>query len=242
VPYFFTSCSVRIVTAIVAKINGSTGRKCGGKENTFKNFAKLLKICNMKVTASVGIFLVSACLLFTSCKKETKDVVRDTVQVGTVWTLQYKTFSASGVLSTTSTIRWRAQTEETLGSDKWLKIVDSTGALVFYLKLKTDGLYQYANNAPQLLCKSPAAVNDAYTSYNETANEDFLVTHTNLLLDLPFFNATVNRYTGSRSGNVNDILWFNKDLWLAKLEKYTLNSFTGVWHIDKRWEVTGIQY
>ncbi len=187
-------------------------------------------------------FIIATPFLIGSCKKNNKDVVRDSVRLGTVWTYQYKTFTASGTLSTTSTLRWRAQAEETLGADKYLKVVDSVGNPVFYLHVKTDGLYQYANNAAQLLCKDPAAVNDAYTSYNGTANEDFLVTHTNFLLGLPYFNATVNRYTGSRSGNVNDILWYNKDLWLAKLEKHVLNSFTGVWHIDKRWELTEIQY
>jgi hypothetical protein len=197
----------------------------------------------MKVFRLLTPALVLATSLFiVSCKKDKKDVVRDTVQVGTVWTYQLKTFSASGVLSTTSTQRWRAQTEETLGGEKYLKIVDSVGNLLYYLNVKTGGLYQYANNAAQLLCKDPAAVNDAYTSYNGTANEDFLVTNTGLLLGLPYFNATVTRYTGSRSGNINDILWYNKDLWLAKLEKHVQNTFTGLWHIDKRWEVIAIQY
>jgi hypothetical protein len=197
----------------------------------------------MKVSRLLSpVLILTISLFFVSCKKDKKDVVRDTVQVGTVWTYQYKTFSASGVLTTTSTIKWRAQAEETLGGDKYLKIVDSVGNLLYYLNVKTGGLYQYANNAAQLLCKDPAAVNDAYTSYNGTANEDFVVTNTSLLLGLPYSNATVNRYTGSRSGNVNDILWYNKDLWIARMEKYVMNTFTGAWHIDKRWEVASIQY
>lgn len=183
-----------------------------------------------------------SCLLLLSCKKENTPAAPTSPEVGTSWTYIYKTSSASGTLSTTSTIRYRAISEETLGGEKWLKLVDSASNPVFYLKVKNGGLYQYANNASQLLCKDPAVVNDAYTSYNGTANEDFVVTNTNFIVDLPYFNATVTRYTGSRAGNVNDILWYNKDLWLAKMEKYVQNTFTGVWHIDKRWELSEIQY
>lgn len=179
---------------------------------------------------------------FMSCKKNSSDPVRDSVQLGTVWTYQYKTFNAAGTLATTSTITYRAISEETQGGEKWLKVVDNSGNLVFYLKKKTDGLYQFANNAAQLLCKDPAAVNDAWTSYNGSSNEDFLVTHTNFLTDLPYFNATCTRITGSRSGNLNDIYWFNNKYWLAKMEKYVLNTFTGVWHIDQRLELNEIQY
>ncbi|MBI5370770.1 MAG: hypothetical protein HZA79_01960 [Sphingobacteriales bacterium] len=181
-------------------------------------------------------------LFFASCKKDKQPDVPTSPRVGTSWTYQYKTFSASGTLSSTSSIRYRAVSEETLGGEKWLRIVDSVNNPVFFLKIRANGLSQYANNAAQLLCKDPAAVNDTYTSYNEGSDEDFTVTHINLQLDLPYFNAYVTRYTGQRAGNTDDILWYNKNLWLAKMEKYVLNTFTGVRHIDKRWELTEIQY
>lgn len=181
-------------------------------------------------------------LFFSSCKKDKQPDVPTSPQVGTSWTYQYKTFSASGTLSSTSSIRYRAVSEETLGGEKWLRIVDSVNNPVFFLKIRANGLSQYANNAAQLLCKDPAVVNDTYTSYNEGSDEDFTVTHINLQLDLPYFNAYVTRYTGQRAGNTDDILWYNKNLWLAKMEKYVLNTFTGVRHIDKRWELTEIQY
>ncbi|MBI3138339.1 MAG: hypothetical protein HYZ15_07125 [Sphingobacteriales bacterium] len=181
-------------------------------------------------------------LFFVSCKKDKQPDAPTSPRVGTSWTYTYKTFNASGTLSTTSSIRYRAISEETLAGEKWLKLVDSVNNPVFLLRVRANGLNQYANNAAQLLCKDPASVNDAYTSYNEGSDEDFTVTHVNLQLDLPYFNAIVTRYTGQRAGQTDDILWYNKNLWLAKMEKYVLNTFTGVRHIDKRWELTEIRY
>jgi len=195
----------------------------------------------------IAYTLLLACFIsgfVSSCKKSSPAATAPAVtkpRVGTVWKYRYKTFDGAGVVYTTTNIIYKASSEQTLGGEKWLNITDSTNATVFLLNVKTGGLYQYANNTSNLLCKDPAAVNDAYTSYNEGSAEDFTTKEVSVLLAAPINDVTVNRYEGVKGGNLTDIYWYNSDLWMVKREFYKVNLM-GFWHINKRWELTAITY
>jgi hypothetical protein len=108
---------------------------------------------------SVFILLIGA-VLFSSCQKEidfttagggSTTPVKQKPKAGTQWTYLYtKYYSFGGVLST-ATIVYKIESEETLGGEKWFKVIDnSTGATVYFLNEKTGALYQYTNNSSNL--------------------------------------------------------------------------------------------
>ena len=188
---------------------------------------------------------LSLSVFFFSCKKkDSTPPAPDSPRVGTKWTYQYKTFDGGGMLADTYIFSYMASSEVTLGGEIWLNITDSLGATFFMMKLKPDGLYQYANNSAQLLCKDPATVGDSYISYNAGADETFTVSGVNTLINLPYptNNVYVNSYNGEKAGNLRDIIWYNKDLWIAKMEKYELNIITLAYHRSERWELISIDY
>lgn len=190
------------------------------------------------------VVTVSSLLILFSCKKESNaPPVPDSPRLGTKWTYQYKTFDGGGMLADTYIFSYRATNEVNLGGETWLNITDSLGATFFMLRLKPDGLYQYANNNAQLLCKDPATVGESYISYNDGADETFTVYSLNTLINLPYptNNVYVNIYNGEKAGILEDIIWYNKDLWIGKMEKYAPNIF-GVYHRSERWELISIEY
>ena len=146
----------------------------------------------MKTRYLYFFVLIIGVSAIVSCQKEVDGSITDgTVipvitnqkpKVGTIWTYQYNWFNGPGYPTNTKIITHRAQSEEILGGEKWLKIVDlETDTVVYYLNTKTDGLYQYTNSSPYLLCKYPAAVNDTYTTFNGGSAEFFTVRGVNAL-------------------------------------------------------------
>lgn len=177
-----------------------------------------------------------------ACKKETVEQIPTSPRLGTTWTYIYKTFDGGGTILTTSTVKYKATSELTLAGEKWLKITDSVNNTLFILRQKADGLYQFLNDTARLLCKFPATVNDEYTSFNNGSPENFKVTNVNMDLYVPKGNIVVNRYEGMKDGHMEDIFWYNKDIWLAKMEKYAANIIVTTYHRDKRWELSAIDY
>ncbi len=109
-----------------------------------------------------------------------------------------------------------------LGGEKWLKIVDvETDTTVYFLNTKTDGLYQYTNNAAYLLCKYPATVNDTYASFNGGSAENFTVRGVNDTISTGLGNIPSNKYEGVKAaGYIIDILWYNKNAWIVRKYQY----------------------
>lgn len=173
------------------------------------------------------LVLPAAVLLFFSCQKETgnggggNNTNTQKPKVGTTWTYTYYTYYPNGGLDKTATLTYRATSEETLGGEKWLKITHAgPDTVVYYLREKTDGLYQYANNNAWLLCKNPASVNETYTSFNSGSSEDFKVLAVNQTLPTNLGDIKANNYEGRKSGNLIDLIWFNANAWIVQHTVY----------------------
>jgi hypothetical protein len=104
-------------------------------------------------------------LAIASCSKnESEPPARTKPMLGTTWTYFYKKYDAVGVFSKGFRIIYRISSEQTVNNEKWFVVTDSTQSPVFILSQKADGLYHVVNNAPYLLCKYPATVNESYNS------------------------------------------------------------------------------
>ncbi|HUR66624.1 MAG TPA: hypothetical protein VMZ03_09750 [Chitinophagaceae bacterium] len=189
--------------------------------------------------AFLSYIAILSCLL-TACQKETgsgggtNPPAIEKPKPGTAWTYSYYTFNSDGSLHTTETVVYKAKTQETIGGETWLKVVNNANdTLVYYLKQKADGLYQYANNASNLFCKYPAALNEAYTSYNAKGVEDFVVKGVNDILPTNIGDIKVNYYEGTKVIGVPaiiDNIWFNDNAWIVRHIVYRKNLLSGVYY------------
>lgn len=200
--------------------------------------------------AVITVLLVS---LLVSCQKEagggggTNPPASQKPKTGTTWNYSYYTFNSDGSLHTTETVTYKAKTQETLGGESWLKVVNNANdTLVYYLREKTGGLYQYANNAAQLFCKNPAAVNDSYSSYNARGPEDFVVKGVNTILPTNLGDIKVNYYEGSKLINGNpviiDNIWYNENAWIVRHNVYRFLPLSGVYYKQTSLLIQSIVY
>ena len=173
--------------------------------------------------------------MFTACQKELDlessstgviTTVKMKPRVGTRWTYTYYSYYPWGGLIKSYTVGHKAMSEETLGGEKWLNIVDtSTMATVYYLNEKTGGLYQYFNSASNLLCKSPATVNETYTSFGGT--EVFKVKGVNDTIPTGLGDIPANYYEGANTGGVViDNIWYNEYAWIVRRYFYVVPLFS----------------
>ncbi|MFZ1305917.1 MAG: hypothetical protein WAR80_08755 [Ferruginibacter sp.] len=139
-------------------------------------------------------------------------------KVGTTWTYRYEWYNTPGGLVNTKMVYHKAKSEETLGGEKWLKIVDiETDTVVYYLATKNDGLYQYTNNNSYLLCKYPASVNDTYTTFNTGTVENFTVRTVDETIATGLGDIKLTKYEGVKPSDprVIDVIWYNKNSWIT---------------------------
>ncbi len=170
------------------------------------------------------LFVSAFLILFCSCQKEIDVIgggpvvpVSQTPKLGTTWTYDYTTYYSYGSLESSKVLTHRAKTEETLGGEKWLNIVDTnTDTTVYYLNVKTGGLYQFANSGSNLFCKDPATLNETYTSFNSGAIEDFTVKGISDTLPTGIGDVPANYYEGVKSGDLIDLIWYNKNSWIVR--------------------------
>lgn len=167
-------------------------------------------------------FILLLPLLLISCQKEIDGLINGTVspanqkpKLGTVWTYNYSVWFSYGGLQYSKTITHKAKSEETLGGEKWLNIVNmETDTTVYYLNTKTGGLFQFANNGSNLFCKYPALLNETYTSFNDGSSEDFMVKGVNDSIATGIGTVPVNYYEGVKVGDIIDLIWYNDDAWI----------------------------
>jgi hypothetical protein len=170
--------------------------------------------------------LCIAALGILSCKKSsTTDTAAAATKprVGSKFTYRYKTFTPGGVVLTSQDVVYSITAEQTLGGEKWFQFSDPSGTPWLLLNVKTGGLYQYANNAAQLLCKFPAALNETYTAYNNGASESFTAKAIDSLLAAPIADVKVNMYESTSGGHVTGYNFYHPDYWLVKREVWQLN-------------------
>ena len=166
----------------------------------------------------LSIIIVASATI--SCKKDDGTVpvtpVDQKPKVGTIWTYNYNWYNSLGGPTQSKVIYHKAVSEETLGGEKWLKIVDvETDTLVYYLNTKADGLYQYTNNNAYLLCKYPAVVNDTYNTFNGGSAETFTVKKVNDTIITAIGNIASNYYEGVKNAEIIDLIWYNKNTWMV---------------------------
>ncbi len=169
--------------------------------------------------------LIVGASLIISCQKEIDGLTDGSIippvanqkpKVGTIWTYQYNWFNQPGGPTHTKIVTHRAQSEETLGGEKWLKIVDvEPDTVVYYLNTKTDGLYQYTNSNPYILCKYPAAINDTYNTFNNGSTESFTVRSVNDTTATGIGDIPLSMYEGVKTGDIIDLIWYNKNAWIV---------------------------
>jgi hypothetical protein len=193
----------------------------------------------MKEYLKILLLLPVVSGIFVSCQKEagggggggTNPPANQKPKVGTTWTYSYYVFNTNGGLHSTETVVYKAKTQETIGGETWLKVVNNANdTLVYYLKQKTDGLYHYANGAANLLCKYPAALNDTYTGFLGGGVEDFIVKGVNNTLATNIGDIKVNYYDGSRGGDIFDNIWYNDNAFIVHHTVYRKLVVSGVYY------------
>ncbi|MFM6924890.1 MAG: hypothetical protein ACKOU7_05260 [Ferruginibacter sp.] len=167
-------------------------------------------------------------------------------RVGTIWTYSYYTYYAyPGGVRDIKTVHHKAKEEVTLGGEKWLNIIDMDGdTTVYYLNTKVDGLYQYTNSNPYLLCKYPAAVNDTYNTYNNGSTEFFTVRGVNDTTSTNIGDIPLSKYEGVKNGDIIDLIWYNKNAWLVWRWEYrrTTGPTTFIYYLSSKLFLTNIVY
>jgi hypothetical protein len=179
-----------------------------------------------KIMNRFPILLFIAAFTLLSCKKNSttgNEAAPTKPRVGSKFTYRYKTFTQGGVVLTSQDLVYSITAEQTLGGEKWFQYSDPTGAPWLLLNVKTGGLYQYANNASQLLCKFPAALNETYTAFNNGATETFTAKAVDSLLVAPIADIKVNMYESVAGGHVTGYNFYNADYGLVKREIWQLN-------------------
>ncbi len=188
--------------------------------------------------------LLITVLVSLSCSKKssTPEPAPTSPRVGTKFTYRYKTFSPGGVVLTSVDQVYTITEERTIGSDKWFVISDPANAPWLLLNVKTGGLYQYANNASQLLCKFPAVLNETYAAYNNGATETFTVKAVDSLLAAPIADTKVTMYESTAGGYVTGYNFYNAAYWLVKREVWQLNTLLMVSTRRFRWELVNVVF
>lgn len=175
------------------------------------------------------VFIVGSFTII-SCQKEIDGSLDGTItpvtanqkpKVGTIWTYRFNTYYSYGGVATSQILTYKAKNEETIGAEKWLRIVDiANDTTVYLLNTKAGGLYQYTNSNSYLLCKYPAAVNDTYNTFNDGAVEDFTVRAVNDSLATGIGIVPLNYYEGVKMGDIIDLLWYNNNAWIIWKYQY----------------------
>jgi hypothetical protein len=195
---------------------------------------------------TVFIILLTG-LLFSSCQKEVDGSidgggsvvpVKQKPKVGTVWTYRYYTYYAfpAGGLATSEILQYKAKSEDVIAGEKWLNIVDTRNDSTAYLfQEKTDGLYRYVNNKSYLYCKSPAALNDTYTSYtnatgvglaiSSASEKVFMVKALHDTIPTGVGNIPTVYYEGMANSRLLVQLWYNEYVWIAREQAYSVTPF-----------------
>jgi hypothetical protein len=203
----------------------------------------------MKSFCLYFLILVIVASTIISCKKDDEGVlipVDQKPKVGTIWTYYYNWYNSIGGMNQSKIVHHKAKSEETFGGEKWLKIVDvETDTTVYFLNTKTDGLYQYTNSNPYLLCKYPAVVNDTYTSFNDGSSEFFTVRSVNDSLATGIGNIPLSKYEGVKNGDIIDLIWYNKNAWIVwkyQYKRVTTPPPVNVYYLYSRMFIDNIVY
>ena len=177
--------------------------------------------------------LITGLILLNSCQKEITGEIDPggggggttgmKPKVGTIWSYHYYTYwpILGGGVRSVSILTLKAKSEETLGGEKWLNVVDVAADTTFYyLREKTDGLYQYTNGNAYLLCKHPAVVNDSYNTYNDGSAENFVVKGVQDTIPTGIGDVPANFYEGTKTGYLIDQLWYHTNAWIVRKTFY----------------------
>ena len=202
-----------------------------------------------------ALLLVSAFSLFVSCQKEIDGTIvgggggviptNQFPKVGTTWTYHYNYWNTPGGFTNVKMIQHRAVSEETLGGEKYLKIVDvETDTLVYYLNTKNDGLYQYTNSNSYLLCKYPAIVGDTYNTFNAGSTELFTVRGVNDTLATGIGDIPLSKYEGVKNSDIIDVIWYNKNAWIVWKYRYIRTGISpfDVYYLKNQMFIDNIVY
>lgn len=183
---------------------------------------------------STFLFLiVLSALILASCQKEIDGTVfsggvnpaTQKPKVGTTWTYRYYIYHQDGSLYQSFIMTHKAKSEDTLGGEKWLNVIDvDADTTVYFLNVKADGLYQYANNTANLFCKYPATIGDSYNTFNEGAAENFIVRGVKDTLPTGIGDILTNYYEGYKSNILIDLVWYNNNAWIVRKTQYRNRS------------------
>ncbi|MBP6287801.1 MAG: hypothetical protein KA409_12845 [Ferruginibacter sp.] len=183
--------------------------------------------------SSILFFIILSAITLVSCQKEIDGTVfsggvnpaTQKPKVGTTWTYRYYIYHQDGSLYQSYVMTHKAKSEDTLGGEKWLNVIDvDADTTVYYLNVKADGLYQYANNNSNLFCKYPAAIGDNYNTFNEGSAENFIVRGVKDTLPTGIGDILTNYYEGYKSNILIDLVWYNNNAWIVRKSQYRNRS------------------
>lgn len=206
-----------------------------------------------KTFLTFSIVLIMGATLFVSCQKEVDGSITGgagTVTppnsrkpgLGTIWTYRYYVYYPTGQIQSSSNLVYKAVSEVTFGGESWLNIVDTmTQTTVYLLKMKNDGLYQFANNNAYLFLKDPAVLNDTYASYHDGDHEIFTVKGIKDTLPTLLGNIPLNYYEGKRGADIIHDIWYNPNYWMFQQFTYYRN-LSNVYYRRYAMILTQIQY
>jgi hypothetical protein len=205
----------------------------------------------------LSVLLIVAVTLFVSCQKEIDGTIvsgggsggglpaNQYPKVGTIWTYRYNWWNSAGGTTNTKIIYHKAVKDTSLGGETWLKIMDvETDTTVYFLKTKTDGLYQYTNSNAYLLCKYPATIGDTYNSFNEGSAESFTVRGVNDSAATGIGNIPLSKYEGVKGGIIIDVIWYNKNGWIIWKYQYKVFGLAmfPIYHLLNQMYIDNIVY
>lgn len=210
-----------------------------------------------KRAGGLFFFFIVSVITLVSCQKEIGGTILNTgggggvipvnqkPKVGTTWTYRYNWNNGLGAPTHVKIVSHKAKSEEMLGGEKWLKIVDvETDTTVYFLNTKTDELYQYTNSNSYLLCKYPAVVNDTYTTFNGGSAEFFTVRGVNDTIPTGIGDIPLSKYEGEKVGYLIDVLWYNTNAWIVRQYQYRLIpvSPSPIYYLYSRMFIQSIVY
>jgi hypothetical protein len=198
------------------------------------------------------ILLLGSWFLTSSCQKELNGDILGISgppvvlkpKVGTEWVYLYYTYlSFNGGVHTSATIKYQAKEEKVIGGEKWLNIVETgVDTTVYLLQEKTDGLYQYTNNAAYLLCKKAPVLNTSYSTFNRGAAEDFTVRGVQDSVATNIGYVPINFYEGKKVGIIADQIWYHENAWIIRHYEFRKLPLGNTTYRDRAWFLMSVTY
>ncbi len=182
----------------------------------------------IRVLSARLILLIIIAAAFASCQKEVDGTLLpgftppgdQKPKLGTKWVYQYFSYYTSGALRESYKKTYTASLQETFGGKNFLRITDTTGAIIYYLADSSGCLNQYTNSNSYLFFKYPGTTGDTYSTYNAGGPESFSVKTLEDSVVTGLGNIAATYYEGYVGTMLTDKFWYNDKQWIIQQYLY----------------------